>query len=114
MSEYMLLILYDPSKPPDDGPSKPPEHARLTEEMRGAGHYLSGAGLAPASMFARRLSHGAGETLVTDGPFEESKEAVGGYFVVDCSGEQAMSYAALIPVDSRSWVEVRRVGIYVR
>lgn len=112
MTTYMLLIEYDPTVPAGEGPSRQPEHARLAEAMRERGHYVSGAGLAPTSMYSRRVRRDGGNPVVLDGPFAETKEALGGYFVVECSEDEAMDYAARIPVDERSWVEVRRVGIY--
>ena len=72
MATYMLVIQYDPTLPPSDGPSKQPEHARLTEEMKAEGHYVSGAGLAPTTMYSRRVRHDGGEPIVLDGPFAES------------------------------------------
>jgi hypothetical protein len=80
--------------------------------MRSRGHHLSGGGLAPQGASTRRVRHERGQTIVTDGPFAETKEALGGYYVVDCSEDEAIEYARLIPVDSRSWIEVRRVGVY--
>ena len=80
--------------------------------MRARGDYLSGGGLAPLSTYGRRVRQGSGRPLVLDGPFAETKEALGGYFVVNCSEAEALDYASRIPVDNRSWVEVRLCGIY--
>ena len=112
MPDFMLLIVYDPSAPSDGSPSKQPEHAKLEQEMRARGDYRSGGGLAPVATYVRRVRQQAGGPVTLDGPFAETKEAVGGYFVVNCSEAEALAYAARIPVDSRSWVEVRRLGIY--
>lgn len=112
MPTYMLLIAYDPSIPADGSPSRQPEHAQLEQEIRARGDYLSGAGLAPVDRYARRIRQQAGRPLVIDGPFIESKEALGGYYVVNCSETEALEYAARIPVDNRSYVEIRLVGIY--
>jgi len=113
MPTYMLLINYDPTQPSDGSPSKQPEHAKLMEEMRSHGHHRSGGGLAPASMYARRVVQQTdGQPLLIDGPFAETKEVVGGYYVVDCSEDEAIDYARRIPVDSRSWIEIRRLGVY--
>jgi hypothetical protein len=49
---------------------------------------------------------------VTDGPFTESKEALGGYYIVDVSEEDALDIAKRIPVDERSWVQVRPIGLF--
>ena len=112
MPDYMLLIVYDPSGPSDGSASKQPEHAMLEQEMRARGDYRSGGGLAPVESCVRRVRQQAGRSVVLDGPFAETKEALGGYFVVSCSEDEALAYAAKIPVNNRSWVEVRRLGIH--
>ncbi len=113
MPTYMLLIMYDPSIPDDGSPSRQPEHAQIEQQMRAHGDYLSGGGLAPLSAYARRVRRqGGAQPLVLDGPFAETKEALGGYYVVNCSEAEALAYATGIPVDSRSWVEVRLCGIF--
>ena len=49
-----------------------------------------------------------GETLTTDGPFAETKEQLGGYYVVDCGSlDEAIEFAARIPAAERGAVEVR-------
>ena len=51
-----------------------------------------------------------GETIVTDGPYAETKEQVGGFFVLDCEDlDQAIGLAAKIPVAQRASVELRPV-----
>ena len=110
--DFMLLIVYDPSAPADGSPSKQPEHAALEQEMRARGDYRGGGGLAPVEAYVRRVRQQAGRSVVLDGPFAETKEALGGYFIVNCSEAEALAYAARVPVDSRSWFEVRRLGIH--
>jgi hypothetical protein len=49
-----------------------------------------------------------GETLTTDGPFAETKEQLGGYYIVDCGSlDEAIEFAARIPAAERGAVEVR-------
>ena len=49
-----------------------------------------------------------GETLTTDGPFAETKEQLGGYYLVDCGSlDEAIEFAARIPAAERGAVEVR-------
>ena len=51
-----------------------------------------------------------GETLVTDGPFAETKEQLGGYYVLECDNiDEALTYAAKIPAAEHGSVEVRPV-----
>jgi hypothetical protein len=112
MALHMLVICYDPSAPRDEGPSRQPEHAALTQEMRANGHHVSGGGLAPLALYGKRVRRKDGKPVVIDGPFAETKEAIGGYFLVDCEEDEALAYAGRIPVDARSWVEVRRMFVY--
>jgi hypothetical protein len=114
MPLFMIAICYDPTIASDGSPSRQAEHARLTEEMRGKGHYVSGAGLAPLDMYAKRVYQRRERPVVVDGPFAETKEAIGGYFIVDCTGEEALEYAGRIPVNNRSWLEVRRAFAYTQ
>jgi hypothetical protein len=53
-----------------------------------------------------------GKALTLDGPFTETKEVLGGYYIVDCSEAEALEIAAKIPVEKRSWVEVRRMALF--
>ena len=49
-----------------------------------------------------------GETLTTDGPFAETKEQLGGYYLIDCGSlDEAIEFAARIPAAERGAVEVR-------
>jgi hypothetical protein len=107
---YILMINYDPNIP-FEGPVLQPQHAKLEQELREQGTFVSGAGLMPVeaggSFRIRR-----GETLRTDGPFAETKEVLGGYYIVDCEEAEALELAKRIPVEKRSWVDVRRIALY--
>src|SRR6266581_2330364 len=104
---YMLLICYDPTVAPiASEQALQPEHAKLEQELRVAGTYVSGAGLWPIEA-AKTVRTRNEKPMTTDGPFAETKEAVGGYYIVDCSEDEALAIAASIPVESRSWVQVR-------
>ena len=108
----MLNIVYDPATPSDGSPSRQKEHQKLAEEVRANGHDLGGGGLAPVEMWTKTVRHLADEVVITDGPFTESREALGGFFLVECSEEEALGYAARIPVDNRSHIQVRQVWVY--
>lgn len=59
---------------------------------------------------ARSLRMRNGKPLVTDGPFIEIKEAIGGYYVLDCAGmDEALRWAATIPAARYGVIEVRPV-----
>ncbi|MCH7484430.1 MAG: YciI family protein [Chloroflexi bacterium] len=106
---YILLINYDPSLP-FEGPLLQPKHAELESELRDKDLYVSGAGLMPAEQGSVRVRDGT--ALKTDGPFAESKEVAGGYYIVDCSEEEAIEIAGRIPVEKRSWVDVRPIALF--
>ena len=110
---YMLMIVYDPTVPPDPARrNAQPEHAALERQMRDDGTYAGGAALFPVEA-ATMVRHQDGDIVVTDGPFAETKEAVGGFFIVDCdTKEEALAYAARIPGDNRSWVDARPVALW--
>jgi len=109
----MLLICYDHTAPPDasDKANLQPEHHKLEVELRERGQYVSGAALWPVEG-AKSVRSVDGKAVVTDGPYAESKEAVGGYYIVDCDEATAIEIAGRIPVGSRSWVQVRRVALF--
>jgi hypothetical protein len=109
---YMLLICYDPTVPvgPDE-PNRQPDHAKLEAELREEGRYVSGGALWPVES-AKNVRVRDGAAVVTDGPFAETKEAIGGYFTVDCDEAEALAIAARIPVDARSWIQVRPVALF--
>ncbi len=85
-------------------------YARYTafaEEAGAAGVLVDGAELA-ATATATTVRVRDGETLVTDGPFVESKEALGGYFLLECTSiDDAVDWAARIPGADHGAIEVR-------
>lgn len=85
------------------------------QRMLDYGEKLKAQGLLIASNSLReaavRLNVHAGKARVTDGPFTESKELVGGFFLLDCaSREQALQLAARCPAAEWATIEVREVG----
>lgn len=110
MTLYMLVINYDPSLS-FEGPVLQLEHAKLEAELRERNLFVSGAGLMPVEAGGSfRVRHG--KPVATDGPFVETKEVLGGYYIVDCNEEEAVAIAERIPVEKRSWVDVRRVALF--
>jgi hypothetical protein len=82
--------------------------SRYNEELRKAGMLLSLDGLHPPAEGAR-VSFSGGETTVTDGPFAEAKEVVGGYWLIQArSKEEAVEWASRCPGEDCT-IEVRRV-----
>ncbi|MBD0329809.1 MAG: YciI family protein [Thermoleophilia bacterium] len=77
------------------------------QEARTNGAIVDGAELAPSSA-ATTVRVRDGETLVSDGPFAETKEALGGYYLLECGSlDEALALAARIPGADHGAVEVR-------
>ena len=87
-------------------------YGKLGEAMREAGAHLGGEGLQPSST-ATTVKVRDGETLTTDGPFAETREQLGGYYLLECQDlDEAISWAARIPDATHGTVEVRPVMDY--
>jgi hypothetical protein len=85
------------------------ESVQLAHEINSAGHYLAAAPLHPTST-ATSVQVREGKRLVTDGPFAETREQLGGYFLIDARDlDEAIAIAARIPMARRGTVEVRPV-----
>lgn len=85
---------------------------RYTEDLKKAGVLLAGEALQPSPTGAR-VSLKDGKRSVVDGPFSESKELIGGYYLIDVSSkDEAIEWASRCPaaqLGERSYVEVRAV-----
>ncbi|MGH3023751.1 MAG: YciI family protein [Gaiellaceae bacterium] len=83
-----------------------------TEELRKAGVHVAGEALQPTAT-AKTVTVDGGAPLVTDGPFAETKEQLGGYYVVDVASEQqALDWAAKMPSLPEGSVEVRQIMVF--
>ena len=83
--------------------------SKYNEELAKAGALIALDGLTPPSMGAQVRSRG-GKPVVTDGPFAESKEVVGGFWVIRAdSREQAIEWAKKVPLDEGDVIEVRQI-----
>ena len=83
-------------------------YGSLQAEMEQRGHYVGGDEIASANE-GKVVRVREGRPVVTDGPFAETKEQFGGYFVVDCDLETALGYAAKIPAAEGGAIEVRPI-----
>ena len=82
---------------------------KYNESLQKAGVLLALDGLHPPSMGAR-VSFSAGKPKVTDGPFAEAKEVVGGYWMIQVkSKEEAVQWASRCPASENEVIEVRQV-----
>jgi hypothetical protein len=85
------------------------EMMKFNEALQKAGVLLALDGLQPSSKGAR-VSLRGGKRTVTDGPFTETKEIVGGFWMIDVrSKEEAVEWAARAPVADFEFIEVRQV-----
>jgi hypothetical protein len=113
MANYMLLI-YDDEKlwqrfDEDERNEIMREYFAYTNELREAGVYVDAAPLQPTRT-ARTVRIRDGEDQVTDGPFAETKEQLGGYYVIDVeSTHEAERWARKIPSARFGSIEVRPV-----
>ena len=85
------------------------ESTRLTHKLHEAGQYIAASPLRPTSM-ATSLRLREGRRFITDGPFAETREQLGGYFLIDAKDlDEAIAIAAQIPMASRGTVEIRPI-----
>jgi hypothetical protein len=83
------------------------EYRRFTDEIRASGHFQAGSQLQPTSTATSvRIRHG--KRLVTDGPFAETQEQLGGYYLVEAKDlDEAITLAARLPSARMGTIEVR-------
>lgn len=108
--KYMLLIYGDEKELSEtEREACYRESTQLAREISAAGQYLAAAPLHPTAT-ATSVWVRAGKRLVTDGPFAETREQLGGFFMIDAPDlDQALAIAARIPMARRGTVEVRPV-----
>jgi len=109
--KYMLLIYHDERQfigiTEDERQKIYQEYRALREELTNDGRFVTGSQLAPASS-ARTITVRNGKQLATDGPFAETKEQLGGYFLIEAETvREAEEIAARIPSAKMGSVEVR-------
>ena len=84
--------------------------SRYNEELSKAGMLLALDGLQPPEKGARVTFQGGGKNVVTDGPFAEAKEVIGGYWIIQAkSKEEAVAWARRCPGDAGNVIEVRQI-----
>jgi hypothetical protein len=109
----MMLVIpqgYETAQPGTMPEAKAVERMmKYNEELQKAGVLLALDGLHPPSAGAR-VSFAGGEATVTDGPFAEAKEVVGGYWMIQVrSKEEAIEWAKRAPMGDNELIEVRQV-----
>jgi hypothetical protein len=114
--KYLLTIYGDEkvweSMPPEEAEAWLGKYSEFAEEAGRAGVLLGGEGLQSTST-ATTVRVRDGERILSDGPFVETKETLGGYFLIDCDNlDQAIGWAEKIPGSWHGAVEVRPVMSY--
>jgi hypothetical protein len=110
---FMMLMIplgYE-TAPPDVklDPERMAAMMRYNEALRDAGVLITLDGLHPPSMGAR-VSFSTGKPVVTDGPFAETKEVLGGYWMIEvASREEAIAWAKKCPASESEIIEIRQV-----
>jgi hypothetical protein len=114
MPQYMLLI-YSPTdaRPtPEQMEAEMPRWLAYTQELQEAGAMVAGDALHPAQT-ATTVRVRDGETVISDGPFAETKEALGGYYLLDVADlDAALAWAAKVPNVGYGSIEVRPVVVF--
>jgi hypothetical protein len=98
---------------PEEAKAEMDGWAAFDQAVAEAGVFVSGEGLQEsATATTLRIQAGDGEPMVTDGPFAETKEQLGGFYVLDCADlDEALRWAKRIPMRSGA-IEVRPVMDY--
>lgn len=111
--KFMLLVIpkgYEKAAPetkPD--PKHMAEMGKFNDSMQKAGILLDLNGLHPPAA-ATRITFSNRKPIVTDGPFAESKETIGGYWIIQVkSKEEAVQWATRAPMTDNEMIEVRQI-----
>jgi hypothetical protein len=110
--KFILLVCWDAERmdaqtEPDPADAPTEEGFPWLDELRAKGSWLIGDQLAPPRR-ARSVRVRDGKPIVTDGPFVETKEAVGGFDLIECGTlEEAVDIASRHPVAKTGVIEVR-------
>jgi hypothetical protein len=114
MPQYLLLI-YTPVEggpPPEELQAEFPKWGAYTQALQDAGVFVAGDALEGIDT-ATSVRVRDGETVVTDGPFADTKEALGGYYAIEVPDlNAALEWAARIPSAPYGSVEVRPVMVF--
>jgi hypothetical protein len=109
---FIMLVCWEAEKmnaqaEPDPGDTRDDESFPWLDDVQSRGIWVTGDQLAPPRR-ARSVRVRDGETIVTDGPFAETKEVVGGFDILECGSlEEAVEIAAGHPVAQIGTIEVR-------
>jgi hypothetical protein len=111
--KYLLMIYsnenVDAKKTPAELATMMQDYRAFTQEAKDRKVYIGGEPLTPTST-ATTVRVRNGKTMTTDGPFAETKEQLGGYYLLDCANlDEAIELAAKIPHAAEGSIEVRPI-----
>ena len=114
--KYMLALFGDESRwaerTPEQVQASMKQWDAFTHEVIDAGVHVGGEGLQPSATATTIRIQESGEPIVSDGPFAETKEQLGGYYLLDCEDlDDAIAWAKKIPMPGGT-AEVRPVMDY--
>jgi hypothetical protein len=114
--QYLLLIYRNEaglgSMTADDRKQMMAEYGAFTQSIIQSGHFKAGDGLQPTTT-ATSVRVRDGKIMTTDGPFAETREQLGGYYLVEAKDlDTALGIAARIPGAKTGTIEVRPVMVY--
>ena len=108
-----LLMIYEVDRTaqpsPEEAMAQNKRYAAFTQEVRERGLFRAGEALEPTNT-ATTVRVRDGRTLVTDGPFAETKEFLGGFYLLECRDlDEAIELAKRIPAVERGSIEIRPI-----
>ncbi len=114
--KYLCLIYDEESKmaamPKSDGDAFMGEYFAFTNAIKASGNYVAGEALQPVHT-ATTVRIRNGKTTTTDGPFAETKEQLGGFYLVEAADlNEAIQIAARIPSSRTGSIEVRPIVVW--
>lgn len=114
--KYLLSLWGDESRYADRTPEELAANMKdwdaYTIEVQEAGAFVGGEGLQPTATATTIQIQPSGDHIVTDGPFAETKEQLGGFYLLDCKDlDEAIAWARKIPMPGGK-IEVRPVMDY--
>jgi len=88
------------------------EYGKFTQEVQEKGALVAGDALQPVST-ATTVTRENGKIEITDGPFAETKETLGGYYLLECKSlDEAIEHAAKIPTATHGRIEIRPLMVF--
>ena len=111
--EYMLLLYSEETAGPQPGTDEfgPYMQAFMNfdQKVKDEGKFVAGEALEPTAT-ATTVTTASGELETLDGPFAETKEILGGFYILECADlDEALKYAAMIPTADHGKIEIRPV-----